>query len=518
MTAADRHTSSGGPGTPEFPLGFGWALAICAAITMTRLAALFIQPLDLHPDEAQYWSWSRDLAWGYFSKPPMIGWLIAGATALCGAGEGCIKAPVPLLHFVTALLVYGIGRRLCGTAVGFFAALAFITLPGVSFSATIASTDPPLMMFWALSLYAFVRLWQGGSGGWWLVLGVAAGLGLMSKYAMAFFAVGLVLLVAFDPEARRRLAVPGGGVKGLAAAALIAFAIYLPNLLWNMSTGFVTYEHTGANANLGGNLLNPAAFLEFFASQFGVFGPILFAGLIWSAVRVRAWARDPALRLLAAFALPMLLVILALSFLSRANANWAAPSYIAATVWVTAVLLADGRRLLAGASLALHSLVAALVVIGMLVHSAPGVYAGMRVPTWLDIYKNYDGWRELGAGITKLRAQYPSVPIVSEERKLIAAMLYYVHPWPDDVYAWFANPRITDHFKLTRPFTATQGADALIVSSYGDAPYVQARFRSAEPVAAFRMPIGSGEGATVRVFYARDFLGYNASRPTESLE
>ena len=111
-----------------------------------------------HAKGSQYWSWSRALDWGYFSKPPMVGWIIAGASAVCGSAEACIRAPVALLHMATALAIYGIGRRLYDMRVGAVAALALITLPGVAFSANVVSTDPPLMTFWALGLYALVRL------------------------------------------------------------------------------------------------------------------------------------------------------------------------------------------------------------------------------------------------------------------------------------------------------------------------------------------------------------------------
>ncbi len=41
------------------------ALALVAALTVARLVALFTTPLELYPDEAQYWLWSRTLDFGY---------------------------------------------------------------------------------------------------------------------------------------------------------------------------------------------------------------------------------------------------------------------------------------------------------------------------------------------------------------------------------------------------------------------------------------------------------------------
>lgn len=61
-------------------------------------------------------------------------------------------------------------------------------MPAVSLSALIISTDPPLLLFWALALHAILRgVRPGGGLGWWAAAGLWAGLGLLSKYAMGYF-------------------------------------------------------------------------------------------------------------------------------------------------------------------------------------------------------------------------------------------------------------------------------------------------------------------------------------------
>src|SRR5262245_50422317 len=79
-------------------------LGILAAITATRLIGLTTSTVDLFFDEAQYWDWSRHLEWGYFSKPPLLAWIIAGARRACGDVEACIRAPAPLFYFGTSLI------------------------------------------------------------------------------------------------------------------------------------------------------------------------------------------------------------------------------------------------------------------------------------------------------------------------------------------------------------------------------------------------------------------------------
>src|SRR6516225_1643636 len=86
------------------------AMLVCvAAITGFRLLWLMLQPADLYPDEAQYWVWSQQLALGYFSKPPLVAWLIALTTGLFGDSEFAVRLSAPLLHASAAIFVYGIG-------------------------------------------------------------------------------------------------------------------------------------------------------------------------------------------------------------------------------------------------------------------------------------------------------------------------------------------------------------------------------------------------------------------------
>ena len=99
-----------------------------------------------------------DLAFGYFSKPPLIAWTIRAATEVCGESEACIRATAPILYAVTSAVIYFCARALYGNRVALASAVVFATLPGVSFSAGQISTDVPLLLFWTLALLAWTRL------------------------------------------------------------------------------------------------------------------------------------------------------------------------------------------------------------------------------------------------------------------------------------------------------------------------------------------------------------------------
>ena len=101
------------------------AFLLTAALTMARLVALFRTPLELYPDEAQYWLWSRTLAFGYFSKPPLIAWAIAGTTALGGDSEPWVRLPAVLFQAGAVLLVYALAKRLYNSRAGLAAAALY---------------------------------------------------------------------------------------------------------------------------------------------------------------------------------------------------------------------------------------------------------------------------------------------------------------------------------------------------------------------------------------------------------
>jgi 4-amino-4-deoxy-L-arabinose transferase-like glycosyltransferase len=414
-------SAAGAPEAGPFPTGrvgendLAWLLACVAALTLFRLAALAFSRTDLFFDEAQYWFWSRELAFGYYSKPPLIAWIIRGATDICGMSEACIRAPSPLIHGATAMVIYGIGRELYDARIGFWSGLVYATLPGVSFSSGIISTDVPLLLCVAVALHALIRMQRDASWIWAVMLGLGIGFGFLAKYAMSYFLLCLVIYAVATPAGRRLLRDARVYVALAIAAILIA-----PNIWWNAQNKFATLSHTADNANWGGLLLHPGNALEFFGGQFGVFGPVLFASLLMFCLR---WRRQDAPtgngdaeRLLMSFCLPVLGLMLVQALLSRAHANWAAFAYVAATVLITAALLRGGWMRLFRASFGLHLAVVLVLAVG-------GAFAGLfALPGGSDPYARVLGWHVRSLpnwSIICVTARFPWWPCAATARLAI---------------------------------------------------------------------------------------------------
>ncbi|MGH7835093.1 MAG: glycosyltransferase family 39 protein, partial [Candidatus Binatia bacterium] len=359
--------------------------------------------IDLAPDEAHYWEWSRRLDWSYYSKGPMVAYLIAVSTRLGGNTEFFVRLPAVLLALGTGLVVYFLTRRLFQSdRAAFLAVLTLVLIPMYSAGSVLMTIDAPLVFFWALGSLAFWNASESrNSIRWWIILGLALGLGLLSKYTMALF-VPCALFYLW----RRSNRTAPLDAKGPYAAGSIALLLFVPVIVWNAQHQWVSLRHVIGQAGLAGEVGYPSArtFFEFLGSQFGVVSPLLFLALVLGGIRSfrpRVAGKDDRLLFLGLFAVPVLAFFLLWSVCSKVQANWAAPAYLTASValagWCESVT--DRRR----AALILSLLLLPAVFIVSILHF-PVVLdrLGVDLPPRLDITRRLHGWKELGSAVEAL--------------------------------------------------------------------------------------------------------------------
>ncbi|TDX21403.1 ArnT family glycosyltransferase [Rhodovulum visakhapatnamense] len=415
----------------------GWlipAATAVLAVTAIRVWLLWLNRMDLFVDEAQYWLWGRELAFGYYSKPPMIGWVIRAVTEMAGNDAPFwVRLPAPLFHAATALILGRIAAGLWGRQAAIWVALGFITLPMVAAGSILISTDTIMFPFLALALGFWLRMLARPGPGWALAAGVALGLAFLSKYAAIYYPLCAALAAVLIRPARPRLRDAG--------LALLAFAVTIsPNVVWNLQNGLTTLEHTLDNADWvrdpsGRAGFNIAGLAEFLGSQFAVFGPVLFAALIWGALR---WSdRDAPTRLMLVFALPVVAIVSVEALLSGAYANWAAAAYLAGTL---AVLPRLGRGLRI-ASFAINGTVAlALPVLGVYAPSAS--FGGPPV------LERYLGRVDLSDRILDIAEAEGQRVIVADNRDLLADLFYTGRDRDVSIHAPPPEGRASNHYAL----------------------------------------------------------------------
>ena len=477
------------------------AAATVAGLTVLRLIALAIDPNSLYADETQYWLWSREFDWGYFSKPPLIAWLIGLTTAVFGSADWAVRLPAPLLHAGTATFLGLTAARLFGPGAGAGTAIAWTTLPAVWLSSSIMSTDAVLLTCWSAALYCLVRVREGGGLKWAAALGLAAGLALLAKYAAIYFLIGAVLSVFIDRPLRRALLSWKGALAGMITAAVIA-----PNLIWNAANDFATLSHTAANANWGGPRFRWHKLWQFVSGQFGVLGPAFFPLLLAALLAGFAgWRTSTAARphlMLALFTAPPLLIVTAQSFINRAHANWAVSAYAAGLVLLIAFLLQGGRwrRIALYVSVGLHSLVGLLMM--ALAASTPlSETAGLS-----DAFKRLRGWEETTAAVAARAEELGVEALIFDNRNDFHQMQRYAPPLDAELYMWMRFPGARNFAQEVWPMPAGYDGETLaVVERARNIDEMRQDFARFEPAGEIVIDLGGGERRHYRLFVGQGY-------------
>ncbi|WP_185961554.1 glycosyltransferase family 39 protein [Telmatospirillum sp. J64-1] len=326
------------------PAQAGLLLAIISLLNL-----LYALSLPVHPDEAYYWVWSRNLQLGYYDHPPLIAYLNRLAASIFGDNALAIRMVAVACMSGAAFYIYLTARAAFGNAAGSVALLLCLVLPAVTVAYAITTPDSPLVLFWAMALHHGLRAAAlEGRTRDWLLCGLAAGLALLAKYTAVLFIAGLALFILLR---RPRLLLSWKPWAGL-ALALLAFS---PVIAWNAANGFESFLFQYHHGSSDSFAVRWGPFFEFLGGQFLIASPVIFVLMVWAALRPRAvWPSDSRLYLAILFLFP-LCFFLWKGLFEKMQLNWAVPAIIAALPLVADFILQRGlkRTALAGFALAL---------------------------------------------------------------------------------------------------------------------------------------------------------------------
>ena len=447
------------------------AFAFLILLTAFRIAHAWLGSLDLAPDEAYYWDWSRNLAWGYYSKPPMIAWLYAAATAIGGHSTLTVRATSALIMLGTMIGLFYLCKRLFSARVGLWTVVAASLTPGVSAASAILTIDAPLLFFWTWTSLWFYRAVTTNKMGFWLLTALGLGAGFLSKQVMLGFPPLSFVILALSDTHRRKLI--SWRYIGCVAIGLL---MLLPPLIWNYQHDWVTFRHTAHHVEVNpGHPFRPGLFFEYLGAQVGVITPVLFVMLYlagWSFLKSGKLKENFEYRYLAILSYPALLAFQALSMFSRVHPNWPAPFYITAFPLGVAWALESG-------SLARKKALKIGVAVGLIFTFFtyfPGTLGALGFPlsSKTDPTMRLRGWSELGDRVgaldQELRARYgwdgQSLVIASDQRQLVSEISFYA-PGNPEVFIWPGSMKINSQYHLLPGLSMKIGANVLFVTPVG---------------------------------------------------
>ena len=372
-------------------LGIATSVALVHLLTDNRYG--------FHRDELQFLSDARHLDWGFVAYPPMTPFLERIALSLFGLSMVGLRL-FSVLAQAAAIILAGLMARELGGArlaqVTAALAVAFSPLPlfeGTEFQYT--SFD---FLWWVLIAYLIIRLLKSDDPRWCLAIGAVAGIGLLTKYAIAFYIAGILAGLIITPA--RRFLRTGWFWAGIALALLI----FLPNLLWLVRHDFISYRflqhiHTRdvaegrADSFLSGQFLICANLAA---------APIWLAGLI-------GFLRNRRYRMLAF----MYLVPLALFWIGKGRHYYLAGAYpmllamgaVLGERWLRS-LPRWGRRTITTVYFAAFAFVLAYVCAIILPLQSSGPLRNFALSRNGDLREEF-GWDELVRTVAQIRDSLP---------------------------------------------------------------------------------------------------------------
>lgn len=460
------------------------AVAIILVVTFWRILMLGFNATDLFVDEAQYWLWGQHPDFGYYSKPPMIGWVIRLFNIL-GQSDATfwVRLPSPLFHMATALLLMLLAARMFGRETSAWTGVTFVTLPAVSLSSVLMSTDTIQLTFLAVAISLFVRLTRTSCAATAAGLGVALGLAFMTKYSVLFLLPGVGIAMLTIPSTRI-------SVRDMAITAIVGAIIVAPNLWWNLTHGAATVKHTESIANWdsgGGTKIDLLDGLGFFAAQFGVVGPIVFAMMLWPIRRMVAGRSSDTEKLFVWLSLPCVALITLQAIFGSANANWAVPAYVAGTVLACSVMMTMPWWVMR-TSLVIHLFVAIAIPVLTVVPFS------LILPNGDLAMKRYVGRSTISQFVAETARTEKLDVIVARDRSILADIFYTLR---DDGFALYAKPPAgfpDSYYEQTFPLPADMTGPVLYVAT----SLLTCEGKPVVPVAHWQIPEGYQKG---RVLY-----------------
>ena len=430
------------------------ALAIIFGVTLWRVLMLLVNRTDLFVDEAQYWFWGQNLDFGYYSKPPMIAWVIRFFNVISGSDSTFwIRISAPLFHLATALMLMRTTRRLIGSEEGReiapWVGVIFITLPAASLSAVLVSTDTIQILFVTIAIWAFIGLTRRSSVLEAVILGASLGFAFLTKYSVLFLLPGVGIAMLTMRSARIAW-------RDVVIAAIVGAIVVSPNLWWNFAHDAATIKHTeniaqwskdGGSNSLLKHILNG---LSFFGAQFGVIGPVVFYALLWTTWRLIRGRSDDREKLLFWLSVPVVALITLQALLAKAYANWAVSAYAAGTILAVWLLYRLTKKGLS-TSLIIGAVVA--FVIPVLTVFAYDI----KLPNGDLIMKRYVGRAVISREIADIATDAKTPVIVAEDRDILADLYYTLKGKPFRIYArnfgGFPNNYYEQNFSLPADVT-----------------------------------------------------------------
>ncbi|MCP4757380.1 MAG: phospholipid carrier-dependent glycosyltransferase [Proteobacteria bacterium] len=397
----------------------GWILGIHFVLWLAMGLVI-----DVHPDTADHWVWSRHPALGYVVHPPAVAYTMKLATLVGGDSVATLKVGAVLFSVVILFLAYQTGLVFFGRKAATLFVLLLEATPYFSLGSVFWHIDQPYMAAWLAGLWGLGKYTRTGNSKWLFLFGICAGIGALSKYITLLFYISLFFWCLFDRRQRHLFA-----RWQTYATCLISLLVFSPNLYWNATNNWASFRHQLGRGTLsGGSLMGRLP--EMTAGHLVLFS-IVFSVWAWKVLfsdRIARKPLDTGESLLVSTALTPL-VFFSLSSLRATviDPHWLNVGYFSLFLLFADYLvgrLENGKKRAVQVGFAFQFSFNGVLLIFVIVQ-----YAFLMLPPNNKFVKDLMGWEETADGIEALligdRRTYPKF-VISREYQLSGALSLYL--------------------------------------------------------------------------------------------
>jgi len=479
-----------------------WALVWIGIVSLFRL--WFAPRLDLVGDEAHYWECGRYLDWSHYGKGPGAALVIRVFTLLLGDAVWVVRLPAVLLAAGTGWLIFLLGKAFYNDRVGLVAVVAASVMPLFAIGSILMTIDPLSVFFWAAAALTFWKaVEQPERKRFWLLTGLAVGLGFQAKYTNAAELISFLIFLVLVPDQRRWIL-----SRGMFLMLGTIFLLMLPILLWNAFREWIGAIHVfeGGDFNRGFRV-DFGKFAGFWLLQAIVVSPLLFLVMLAGAVRPEKTPRPGGSLYLQSLFWPLFLGYAWVSLNKTANGNWTAPALVAGLVLGAAWAC---RRWDSGQIVWRGFLVLALAV-GLILTALLHDFLPLQFKN--NPLNRAKGWEDLAGEAQKVREQIGADFVVADEYQTASLLSFYL---PDRPRAFTPDwPQVMTQYSLWPSYRESfpAGSTGLYVAEQPNPlPPIARDFESVRIVGTYRRTSwGQPMGPTFHFYECR---GLKVGQPT----
>lgn len=408
---------------------------LCALLITKAIALVFLvlhAGIGLSPDEAQYWTWSQFLDWGYYSKPPGIAWEIWLGTYFFGNTELGVRFPAIIIGTLIPMIVYLLAKncRLEPSA-SFWAAACMALTPLGFLAGFLAITDGGMVLFWTAACAYFVTKVGSGKLPNYPILGLLIACGALFKwpiYVLWFLVLGSWIFFPFLISWRIFLGI------------LLSLLALLPSVYWNATHEWATFKHVSSTIG-GGHGHSKATFIfanafEFLGAQIGLVSPILFGILLialWKLLKTQNVSAG--IKACGCFSILILACGTVAALFMKIQGNWAIFAYPTAFVvigWYITATVNRKRWLVGGLS---FSVVAMALVFAFPSIQSKGFFDSLPISYRLNPFRHNIGWENLTQELSQI-GYTEDEPFFGDKYQMASILSFYS---PNKKRSYFFN-------------------------------------------------------------------------------